>query len=164
MHALSDDILRQNEIRRERGRLARGAVLGTVVQAQLLFWSWVVGWLMGPAPMQPPELIAGALFTFAVGAALAFPFVRRRVEAGVALVLKLDENGRRCRVAVFDEYLTIGEEIVLRSAVQQVDLSGRVLHLTYAGASDRVSVSRSFTGGARDLSRLRSELDPGAET
>lgn len=158
MSTLRSDLIRQNEIRRSRAKAARIGVLSTVAQAQLMFWAWVLGWMLGPVGMRPVELAAGALFTFAVGAAVAYPFVRRRIEAGLRGAVRVREGNKRRRIALFDGYFTIGEEIVLMTSLKTVERAGSSLTLQYERATDGQTLTRALTGHERALSRLQSDL------
>ncbi len=158
MSVLSDELIRCNEIRVSRSQAARSAVMATVLQAQLLFWCWAAGWLIGPSPLRLTEITAGALFTFAVGALVSWPFTRRRIEDGVKWTVKLKEGPKRRRLAFFDDYVTIDEEIVLRRLVRNVDNDDELLRLAYAAVFDGIEVVRLFEGASELRAKVRDEL------
>src|SRR5687768_7166061 len=88
-----------------------------------MFWSFAVGSALGPAPLQIAELIAGTLFSFALGMFASSMAVRRRIEAPALVVAKLREGRKKKRVAVFDEYLTIDDEVISRPRLHQAVMS-----------------------------------------
>jgi hypothetical protein len=162
MRTLNAELVLENEIRRRRTQAARSGMIATVAQAQILFWCWALGWTLGPAPMRPVELGAGALFTFGLGVALSWPFVRKRMEHGRQWSLPLTEGGRKRRVSGFERHLMIGEDIVVRSALREVEAIGAEVRIVYERPQDGERLERRLGGEARDLSRLVTELSPPA--
>lgn len=159
MSVLSDDLVRCNAIRATRSRAAKKGVMSTVLQAQFLFWAWAFGWTLGPSPLRLSEIGAGALFTFAVGALVSWPFTRRRIEAGVRWRTKLREGRKKRRLAFFEDYLTIDDEIVLRSLVRSAAIDDDMLRVAYAAVFDGHEIVRLFQGEAKTMTRVRNDLE-----
>jgi hypothetical protein len=157
----------EEEIRQARGKEALSAVAWSVGSSEALFWSFAIGAAFGPAPLHIPELIAGTLFSFALGMITSSWSVRRRLEVPALVVAKLQEGRKRKRIAVYEEYLTIDDEVVSRARLRGVVLSPSVeleLSLVAPESSEtEVVVQRVFRGARPMLARVRDELSEPAE-
>ena len=153
---------REDLLKRERARSALGAIGWTVGSAQVMFWSFAIGAAFGPGPLLIMELIAGALFAFALGMVMSSVVVRRRLEADAVVIARVREGKRTKRLSVFDEFLTIDEELILRDRVKRAQLvEGPALELSISAAEigdESVIVTRSFAGARPMLARVRDDL------
>lgn len=153
---------REDLLKRGRARSALAAIGWTVGSAQVMFWSFAIGAALGPGPLLIMELIAGALFAFALGMVMSSVVVRRRLEADAVVIARVREGKRGKRLAVFDEFLTIDEELILRSRVKKALLTdGPALELAIASSElgdEAVIVTRSFGGPRPVLARVRDDL------
>ena len=154
--ALAD---RETEIRRARAKTALSAVLWTVGSAQVLFWSFAIGTWIGPGPLRIAELTAGALFAIALGFSFSGFLVRRRIEGEALFVAAVKEAGKRKRLAVYGEYLTLDDEVVVRRRVRGASLEGAELVLSILDpALEGGAVDRSLAGARPTLARVRDEI------
>ena len=159
MSILGPDLLRHNEVLRQRSVIVRRAIIGSVIQYQMFFWAWVVGWQLGPTSLRPVEIGVGIVFALALGVVLAWPFLRRHVEHACRWSTHLREGRRRFRWVFYDDYLTIGQEIVLRSTIQLAESEGSDLRFEYRGAVDGALFVRHFTGTEEVADRVRKEVE-----
>ncbi|MFO0723437.1 MAG: hypothetical protein U1E65_06635 [Myxococcota bacterium] len=147
------------EIRRSRGQTALSAVLWTVGGIQVAFWSFAIGTWLGPGPLGLSELTAGALFAIALGFSFSGFSVRHRIEDGALFVASAREGGKKKRVAVFPEYVTIDDEIWARGRLQGAELGGTELVVKVLDpALEGGVVERTFAGARPMLAHLRDEL------
>lgn len=150
---------RETEIRRSRAKTALSAVLWTVGSAQVLFWSFAIGTWIGPGPLRIAELTAGALFAIALGFSFSGFLVRRRIEGDALFIAAVKEAGKRKRLAIFDEYLTLDDEVVLRRRLKKSSLEGAELVLSVLDpALEGGTVERTLAGARPTLARVRDEL------
>lgn len=150
---------RETEIRRSRAKTALSAVLWTVGSAQVLFWSFAVGTWIGPGPLRIAELTAGALFAIALGFSFSGFLVRRRIEGEALFVAAVKEAGKRKRLAIYQEYLTLDDEVVVRRRIRATKLEGGELVLSVLDpALEGGTVERTLVGARPMLARVRDEI------
>lgn len=137
---------RHAEIRSERISRAVRTVIWTIAIALLLFASFAIGTALGPAPLSPLEILIGIGLAIALGAVWAIPVARRRLETGARSKIVLGEGRGKVRMVAFDDYFTLGPEIVLRVSVTSVEVEPRALVLRYRDPRYEGVVLRELTG------------------
>lgn len=148
---------REAQIRRDRARAAISTIAWTVGGSGVLFWSFAIGAAFGPAPLGPWELVAGMLFSVAVGLTLSSLMVRRRLDSDALAIAQVREARKRRRLVVFPEYLLVDEQVFLRSRLRHIELDDKV-ELVVTLETDEGSEVRTFQGPRLMLVRLRDEL------
>lgn len=139
--------------RRRRVESVAGA-LTTVAVGQLLFAAFAFGHSRGPMPLRSVEVLVGILGTFVLSLIVAQVFRRRRLLRRATTVLRLREGPRIRRVALFEGYLAIDDELVLPEAVQSVTEDGERLLLRYRDARHGGPVLRELEGAAQSLAQV----------
>jgi len=117
MSLLSNAVVRAAEIRRFRSTDMRRAVVESVVQTQVLFWAWVLGWFFGPAQLSNPEILQGTVLALAIGIVTSWIGLRPYLERQALCRIRGLEDGKRRRLVVFEDHLWLDDEIVVRSEV-----------------------------------------------
>ncbi len=136
-----------------RGHVISG-LLSTVAVGQLFFAAFAFGHARGPMPLRALEVLAGMSFALMASIFLAGLFRRRRLERGANSLLRLQEGRRRRRVALFDGYFSIDDEVVLASAVQSAEVNSGRLLLRYVDPAHSGPVLRELEGRVEDLEQL----------
>lgn len=150
----------EEELRRARRRLARMSALGSVGVALLFFYSFVLGAWLGPAPLHPIEIAAGSAFSLVLGLFMGRPITRRRLDMQAAWVTVLKVNGRRRRVAFFEDHAALGSELLVLARVQEVRLADGTLSVRYDRFGEPEPVEYALTGPEASLERARKHLSP----
>jgi hypothetical protein len=135
-----------------RGRVISG-LLSTVAVGQLFFAAFAFGHARGPMPLRALEVLVGMSFALMISVFLAGLFRRRRLERAADVVLTFQEGRRRRRIALFDGYLSVDDEVVLVSAVQSAEVDSGHLILRYLDPTHG-PVLRDLEGTAEDLERV----------
>lgn len=153
---------KEDAIRRDRARSALSAVGWSIGSSEVMFWAFAAGAAFGPAPLLPAELIAGALFAFALGMILSSAFVRRRLENTARVVARVREGKKKRRIVVYDEFLAIDDEVLALARVKSAVLTQDYrleLSITPLESNDTsLSVTRVFDGDRPALAQVRDEL------
>jgi hypothetical protein len=145
----------QSAILRRRAIEATWAVLWSVGSAELLFASFAIGATLGPVPLRPIEVLLGSTVFFAIGVIASFWLARKRQEAGSRFQTRVRDGRHERRVVVFDQYLTIGPEVVIKEAITEVALDERGLVLRYRDPRFEGPVLRELSGETADLEELK---------
>lgn len=145
-----------------RSAIARARVLAKVRAtmlavgfAELLFASFAVGALCGPAPLSIFELLFGFTAATLIGATLALFVAAVRVDRGAKLRGHVVEGRHRRSIALFEDHLVIGKEIVLFSSISSAELEGSALVLRYTDPEYEGAVLRELVGERRLLSEIQ---------
>lgn len=141
-------------IQRERKLKWLGGFLSSTAVAQLLFASFAFGHSRGPMPLTPLELVAGMGLALVFGVSLAFLTSRRRMEKRSSLVARLSEGRHTRRVAVFDDFFTIDQEVVLDGSIDRLDVQDDKLVLRYVDPRFDGPVLRELGGTPTVLEKL----------
>jgi hypothetical protein len=139
--------------RRRRLESVAGA-LSTVAVGQLLFAAFAFGSSRGPVPLLGAEVLIGILGTLVLSVLVAQVFRKRRLLRRATAVLRLREGPRLRRVALFEGYLTVDEEVVLPAAVQSATVEQDRLLLRYRDARHGGPVLRELEGPAAALGQV----------
>jgi hypothetical protein len=155
-----DDPLEAKElqIRRRRASAALSAISWTVGSAQLLFWAFALGAAFGPAPLVIGELIAGALFSMAMGLTIASLAVRRRLDGDALVAARVGEGGRKKRLVVFADHLILDDEVIARERLEKARLNEEMELELRVSRPDGFK-QRTFSGSRAMLARVRDELN-----
>lgn len=155
MTALAD---RQAALAERRAKGATLAFFIAIGSAELMFLSFAVGSALGPFPLRPLEIVLGSTASFALGAGAATLMARRHLLKGSRFSCVVVEGRKKHRVVLFDDYLTIGREIVLREAIESVVVEARGLVLRYKDPKHDGPVLRELSGAVGELEALRLRL------
>ena len=138
-------------------------MLRNVLIGQLLWGSFVIGYLRGPASMSLYEGLQGTALALALSLIVSRLLARRRRERSALWAVRLSERDKMCRVVRFEGYVTIGDEVVLDEAVQTADRDNGRLLLRYLDPRFSGPVLRELGGETEALDRLQAVLLPKAE-
>lgn len=168
IEALPDLAERLDLILRRRASEATWAVVWAIGSAELMFGSFAIGSSFGPQPLRPLEVLIGSTAFFMTGAAVSFWLARKRQERGAKLHARVHEGRKEHRVVVFDDHLTIGNEVVLKEAIATVELDDRGLVIRYRDARLEGMVLRELSAEKEVLQALHRQLmswagSPGSE-
>jgi hypothetical protein len=153
-------LTRLAEIQRARKVRTVGGALTSIAVGQLLFAAFAFGHSRGPVPLQPLELLIGMGLALVFGAVLAVVTTRRRLETTSKFVLRLTEGRHRRRVAVFSDFFTIDQEVVLGGTVETLDVEDDKLVLRYIDPRFDGPVLRELEGTPNVLGRLVDAMKP----
>lgn len=156
-----EHLRRLDEIRRARRVRVVGGVLFCIAIGQLFFAAFAFGHSRGPVPLRPIELLAGVGLALVFGGVLAATTARRRLEDTSDFVVRVTEGRHRRRVAVFDDFFTIDEEIVLGQTVQTAEVDDGRLILRYVDPRFDGPVLRELEGERTTLGQIASALHSG---
>lgn len=154
-----DDRLRRlAEIQRARRVRSIGGALTWIAVGQLFFAAFAFGHSRGPVPLRPIELLAGMGLALIFGSVLAVGTTRRRLENTSQLVLRLTEGRHRRRIAVFQDFFTIDQEVVLGGTVERIDRNDERMTIRYLDPRFDGPVLREFAGHPSPIEKLCAEL------
>lgn len=139
------------KIQRQRKTARVLGLLFSVGVAELLFAFFALGAARGPAPLHRIELLVAGGVALFVGAILARSAMRRRLESGATFARELDEGTRSCRLVIFPEYFTLGAEVVLKEALESVEIKDGTLVIRYRDARLEGHVLRELKGDPAHL-------------
>ena len=155
-HSVPEALLsRLLKVQRRRRADAFLATTFNVIVGQLLLASFVLGYARGPGSMAVYEVVGGVLVVLVLSLVFNRLLARRRRERHASWVVRLVERNKPCRVARFDGYVTIGDEIVLDETVQKAEREDGRLILRYLDPRFSGPVLREFEGSGSDLERVR---------
>lgn len=152
----------QNSILRKRAVDTTWAIIWAVGSAELLFAAFAIGAALGPMPLRPIEVLIGSTAFFATGVVASFWLAKRRQEEGSLFELEVRDGRHARRVVVFDRYLSIGSEIVVKEAITELELDERGLVLRYVDPRYEGPVLRELSGDPTALSKLKELAKPAA--
>ena len=150
---------RHSEIQRQRSVDATWAVVSGIGTAELLFASFAIGTSLGPAPLRPLEVLVLSTLVFILGGVASLIISKKRHEKGARHVVRVDEGRKHTRIVVFEDYFTIGNEVVLKADVRSASLEDQKLVLRYKDPRFEGAVLRELSGARADLAGLRERLD-----
>jgi hypothetical protein len=149
----------QFRLRKQRIAIAARALLSSLMVAQVLFASFAVGAHFGPVPLRPLELLLGSSMAILFALVVAPAVIRRRLEDGATLTASLREGRKTTRVVLFDDYLVLGPEIVLKASITSAEIDGSVLVLRYRDPRFEGVVLRELSGETPLLERIAASVD-----
>ena len=158
MTLMSNAVVRAAEIRSFRSADVRRAVFTSVIQTQVLYWAWVLGWFFGPEPLLPLEMGVGASFSLALGLVSSWFGLRRYVERHALYRFRAREAGKRRRIVVFEDHLWLNDDIVVRSEVSNFSLTEAGFSLEYEASSGAGKSERSLNCGPEERGWLQQYL------
>jgi hypothetical protein len=164
MSLLSNAVVRAAEIRRFRSIDMRRAVLESIVQTQILFWAWVLGWFLGPAQLSNPEILQGAVLALAIGVVTSWLGLRQYLERQALRRFRGREGGRRRRLVVFEDHLWLDDEIVVRSEVSDYAAEEGGFSLEYEPSDGGHKRRRNFNCETKSIQWLERYFTPSVET
>lgn len=150
----------EEELRRRRRRVTRLSALGAVGVALLFFYSFVLGTWLGPGPLHPIEIAAGTAFSLVLGLVMSRSIARRRLDMEARWVTSLKVDGRRRRVAFYEDHAELGGELLVLARVQEVRLADGALSVRYDRFGEPEPVMYSLVGPEASLERARKHLSP----
>ncbi len=150
----SDDeaLARLVDVQRRRRTESLTVVLTSIAVGQLLFASFAFGHSRGPMRLSWTEMAAGMLGAILIAAFIAAVVAKGRKTKGATWTTKVTEGQRKRRVAVFEKYAVVDDEVVLFETVQKADIENDVLLVRYRDPRVGGPVLREFTG--KELVRL----------
>ena len=147
MTLMSNAVVRAAEIRSFRSTDTRRAVFTSVMQTQILFWAWVMGWSFGPEPLLPIEIGVGAVFSLALGLVSSWLGLRRYVERQALYRFRAREAGKRRRVVIFEDHLWLDDEIVVCSEISAFAVNEGGFSLEYEPSTGAEKCLRNLSCG-----------------
>jgi hypothetical protein len=153
---------RVRDIEQARARASLGAHAGVLASAALLFASFVIGYALGPSSLRWLELVLGGAGALLLGLAVAKPFARRRRDAGARARHVLREGRSKRQALIFDDYVLLDEEPVLRESVDRVERAGQKIVLRYQDPVAGGPLLRELEGPGRALDAIADALGSGA--
>lgn len=154
--ATADELLeRLHAVERRRRMDGLSGLLSAIALGQLFFAAFAFGHSRGPLPLRWLEVLAGMTGVLLVSTLVAWAWRRRRLEKRAQAVLRVQEGGRRRRVALYEGYLTIDTEVVLAGSVTRVDRTEpEALVVRYVDPRHAGPVLRELDGPASVLDRI----------
>ncbi len=140
-----------HDVERRRRLEAVASLLSAIAVGQLFFAAFAFGHAQGPLIMRPIEVLVGMSFALVVSVLFAGVWRRRRLERRAEQVLLLREGRRRRRVALFEHYLTIDQEVVLFSGIRSLKAEPGRLLLRYIDPEHSGPVLRELDGAEGDV-------------
>ena len=158
MTVLAQDIIETAEIRGRRAQDKRRAIFTSVLQTQLLFWSWVVGWVFGPANLSQREIALGFLFSVFLGIVSAFIGLRHYLERSAEAKLHLKEGKKKRRLVLYPGYFWLNNEINLRDSIERISVQEDSVTIRLTSSVQENGTERTFSGGPRPLETFQDYL------
>lgn len=164
MSPTTPDLLSElQDVERRRRLEAVASLLSSVAVGQLFFAAFAFGHAQGPMGLRPLEVLVGMSFVLMVSVGVAGMVRRRRLEARASAVMVLQEGNKRRRVALFDAYLTIDQEVVLYRGVRSAKVEDGHLLLRYVDPQHSGPVLREFEGGDEAIAAIAGALPAPAQ-
>lgn len=154
----SESLRRLAQIHRLRALRVLGGALLAVALAELLFASFVIGHATGPTAMATFEFVAGGLGAVIVGLVVGLVTASRRRNQGYLWRLKVREGGLARWIHGFSDFITIDDEVILKSCIVSVEPHRQRLVLRYQELSHGGPMLREFEGPEPVLQQLAQAL------
>lgn len=153
---------RVRAIERGRAHAAWRALFASTSTGLLLATSFALGHRFGPTPLQLSEaavIVSGFLL---VAVLAARPLARRWRDQGALGRWLLQEGRARRRALIFEDYVLLDEEVVLKATVDRAERCEDRLLLRYQDPVAAGPLLRELTGPTRGLDAVADALQPGA--